>query len=118
MLAVFSNGQRSPTVLHLPFSLLLCIEHMLELFDNNLKGSLVLFQVFIFVLMWTLPIFQENILAAIFCCTEQGESLNLLVEGVSTFNCGPYPGQEHSFWWLGSLGSTPLLRQAYYNFMC
>ena len=45
--------------------------------------------------------FQGSILAAIFCCTEQGESSILLVEGVSTFNCGSYPGQEKSFWWLG-----------------
>ena len=97
MLTVFPSGQKSPTVLHLPFSPLLCIEHLLVQLDDNLKGSLGLFHILILVLLWTLTIFQGRNLAAIFCCTEQGESLILLEEGISTFHCGSCPGQEQIF---------------------
>ena len=37
---------------------------------------------------------------------------------LSILHCRSCQGQEQSFWWLGSLGSTPLLRMAYYNFLC
>ena len=47
-----------------------------------------------------------RILAAKFCCIEQEESLILLEGGVSTFHCGSCPGQEQSFWWLGSFGKN------------
>ena len=56
---------------------LLCIDHLLEHLDDNLKGWLGLFQVLIFVLMWTLSICQGSIIVDIFCFTERGESLIL-----------------------------------------
>ena len=78
---LYLSGQKSPTVLHLPFSPSLCIEHLLEHFDENLKGSLGFFKTLILVKLYTLTMFQGSILAAIFCCTQQGESLILMVEG-------------------------------------
>ena len=69
------------------------------------------------VLLWTPTVFQGRILAVIFCCTEQRESLNLLEEGVSSFHCGSCPVQEQNFWWLGVLGKTPLLKKAHYNIL-
>ena len=82
--------------------------------DHDKKGSSGLYQVLILVLLWTLTFFQGSILAAIFCCTEYGESLVLLEGGVSAFHCGSSPGREQSFWWLGLLEITPFLRKAYY----
>ena len=41
--------------------------------------------------------FLGSILADIFYCIEQGGSDIFLVEGVSKFHCGSYPGQEQSF---------------------
>ena len=98
---MFLFGKTISTVLHLPFSPLHCIKHLLERLDDNLKGLLGLFHVFILKLLWTLTIFQRSILADIFCCIEQGESLFLLVEGASTFHCGSYTGHEQIFLWLG-----------------
>ena len=92
-------------------------KHLLEQLDDILKGSSGLFKVLIFELLWTLTIFLGNIRTAIFCCIQQGECLTLLVEGVSILHCESYPGQEQSFLWLGSLGSTPLLRNVYCNFI-
>ena len=89
---------KNPTVLHLSFVPLLCVGDLLERLYADLKGSLGLFQVLILVLLWTLTILQGSILAGILCCTEQGESLILLVEGISAFHCGSYPGYEQSFW--------------------
>ena len=63
---VFPSGQRSPTVLFLPFSPLPCIEHLLEQLDDNLKGLLGVFQVLILVLLRTSTISQGSIVAAIF----------------------------------------------------
>ena len=49
---------KSTTVLHLPFSPFLCMECLLEQLDDNLKGSLGLFQVLILVLLWNLTFFS------------------------------------------------------------
>ena len=106
----------SKKFLHFPFSPSLCIEHLLEQLEDNLKGSLGLSQVLMLVLLWTQTTFQKSILAAIFRCTQRGESLIIPVKCVSTFHYGSYPGQEQSFWWLGYLGSTFLLRAVYLIF--
>ena len=53
MLTVFPSVQRSPRVLHLPFSPLFCIECLLVQLDLNLKGSLGPYQVLILVQLWT-----------------------------------------------------------------
>ena len=108
VLAMLLSGQRSSTVLYLPFFSLIRKEHLLEQLDDKLKGLLSLFQVLILVLLWTLTVFQRSIPAAIFCCTEQRQSQIFVLEGVSIFHCGSCPGQEKRFWWLGSPGSTPL----------
>ena len=75
------------------------------------------YRVLILLSLWNLTIFQGSILAAIFCCKEQGESLILLEEGDSIFHCGCCPDKELSFLWLGSLRSTSFLRKAYNNFI-
>ena len=98
-------------VLHLPFSTLICIEHLLVQLGDNLNGSFSLSQVSILVFS-----------GKYHCChvllIDKRESIILLLEGISTFRCGAYPGQEQSFWWLGSLGSTPLLWKVCYNLLC
>ena len=113
---VFRPSLKSPAVLHLPLSPLFAKKLVRQL-DNNLKGSLGIFQALMSISLWTLTILSGSIFAVIFCCTKQGESLILLVDGVSTCHCGCYLGQEQSFSWIGSLGSTPHLRKAYYNFL-
>ena len=57
----------------------LALLHLLKQLNDNFKGSLELFQVLTWVLLWTPTIFHGSILAAKFWCTEQGESLILLV---------------------------------------
>ena len=103
MLTMLPSVRRNPTVLHLPFSPLLYIENLIVQIDDSLKVSLGLYPISMMVFLWTLNFFQGSIPASIFCCTEQGDSLTLLEDGVSTFHCGSCPGQEHSFWLFGSL---------------
>ena len=114
VLALFPSGQRSPTILFLPFYPLLYLEHLLEQSVDNLKGLLIIFQVLLWVLLWTLTLFRGIFLAATFCCTEQRETLNLLVEGISTLHCGPCPGQEQFLvvWiaWVFSIFEKGLLK--------
>ena len=52
----------------------------------------------------------------ILLCRARRES-NPSGERCFNFYCGSCPGQEQGFWWLGSLGSTPLLRKVYYDFL-
>ena len=93
----FYLWSKNSTIIHLPFSPLLYLQHLLEKFDENLKGLLSLFKVLILKLLQALTVFQKSILAAKFCCIWQGECLILLVEGVSTFLRESYPGQEQFF---------------------
>ena len=114
---MFASEKKSPTALYFPFSPLLCIERLLKKLVDNVKSWIGLFRVLIMLLLLTLTVFQGSVFVNNFFI-EQVESLILLVEGVSKFHFGTCPGQEQSFWWLWLLGSTSLLRKAYYNSLC
>ena len=100
----FFSRQKSPTVLHLQFSPLLCIKHLLEQFYDHLKGSLGLFQVLILISLLTLAIFSGKCP----CCQIllQGVRRESNPSGGRCFNILLWilsePGAEF-FWGLGQL---------------